>query len=81
MDERRVGWQEDGTYVACPACGCEPKPHDGPGVPVHLPGTLHHRTCTTVPDLTPSAELLAQLAEIRACERRAWAWAQTAVIG
>lgn len=81
QEERQSGWQPDGSYVPCPKCGYEPAPHSGPGTPVRMPGTIHHSTCPTVPDLRPSPELLAQLAEIRACERRAWAAAQTEVIG
>lgn len=70
------GWQPDGSYVPCPECAATPKPYTGPGTAIRLPGVLHHRTCPLVPDLTPSAELLADLQAIRDNERRAWAEVQ-----
>lgn len=70
----------DGTYAPCPDCGWEPPPHTGPGVPVHMPGTGHLRTCPRVPDLTPTPELVAALREIAECRRRAEDEARNVVI-
>lgn len=72
-------WTSDGTYAPCPDCGWTP-PHTGPGVPVHMPGTTHLRTCPRVPDLTPSPELVAALREIAECRRRAEDEARNVVI-
>ena len=76
-----TGWQTDGTYVPCPVCGWEPEPDRGPGVLVRWPGTTHHRTCSRVPDLSPSPELLIKLREIEDAHRRAAASVHNYFIG
>lgn len=68
----------------CEVCKPDPVPkYDGPGVPVPMVGTRHRMTCELLPRPTPEAEeeLRKQLAEIRACERRAWQSAHTYIIG
>ena len=66
----------------CPVCKYMPHPHVGPGTPISMPGTIHHRTCSTVPQLTPAenSELRQSLEEIAQAERQAWADARDIVL-
>lgn len=83
-----TGWQKDGSYVPCEACGWEPAPvprrrNRLPGKAVHWPGTTHYGDCSTIPRLTAEdeAKLRADLDAIRECHRRAWAESRNYVIG
>lgn len=66
----------------CPVCRYTPRSHVGPGIPISLPGTVHHRTCATIPQLTPTenSELRKALKEIAEAERQAWADARDIVL-
>jgi hypothetical protein len=39
----------------CPKCRYLPKPYDGPGIPINVPGTTHHADCPTVPQMSAEA--------------------------
>lgn len=80
-----TGWQQDGTYVACPKCKWEPTPERNPppGVAVHMPGTTHHSDCPTIPRPTPEQQRALQdrLDEMDRVRRRGAAEARNYVIG
>lgn len=65
----------------CPQCRYVPVRYSGPGTPISMPGTVHHKTCPTVAWIFESdEELKAALAEITACERRAWAESRNIIL-
>lgn len=78
-----TGWQADGSYVPCPECEYVPQAFDGPGIPLHIPGTIHKSTCPAVSRLSPTdeRELHDRLNEMDRVRRRGAAEVRNYVIG
>ncbi len=47
-----IGWQPDGSYIACSECHCEPERHHGPGRVARPAGSIHHAWCPTIPQVS-----------------------------
>jgi hypothetical protein len=72
-------------YTPCDQCHYVPPEVDGPPFArvVKDPMTWHRSTCPTVPQLSRERRmrLEAFMDDVASCQRRAWAKAQTYVIG
>lgn len=81
------GWQPDGSYVPCGACGWAPMPEQLrlrlPGTPLRMPGVTHYAHCPRVQFMTPAEarELNDRLAEMSRRRRLAAAEASRFWIG
>ena len=85
MTTNELGWQLDGTFVPCPECGYTPapEPRRAPGIPVRLPGGVHHSDCPAVQIMTRAEQraLTEKLIEMDRVRRRGAAQAANFWIG